>query len=886
VEVRAVKARIFCLKSRNAVFILGAFLAISLANPPISNAEESESALEPERGEDKSAVVYVIDKSSSMRWIYDELKETLKEAITKSRPGDSLSVVLFGDSVTTLASYRSMNESKKKTVSRLLDAVSPDSFYTNLELAIKRGTESLYNYFKDDVADNYILVLVTDGKNNPSSKNTQDYSIEDALTHFPDFLPGKHWSLRYIVLEGQIDPELFSLVRKYGESFFDVEKIAELSGTTQEEVVEGIINNPRVWEMFGAVVADQLGNVKTKRIYEDTWTTLPKDSMEKFYSGDAIAVGPDSRVVLGFGQVGRVGLNEDTEIRLENLQRLPLKNSSTIKLRLENGAVWNSVGASQDSLLEYEILTPIAVTAVRGTVLRVELDRNTLKQSIAVVKGIVETRSLEEQPVFEIFTLQSGTYSEIVPGKKPSPPKPIPSEILLEWARWVKALVWRNPFSRINFNTVYVSPTMDKVVMGPLKPGGKFNQYIPLKFSEEYYGKKAISAHVAIDLPPGVEIKTEIIDIEDNKLVKNILLSIECFPFLKYSASNAYNGQIKLTCPDSDIRFTRNSVDLEILHSPPRFYSLRKDISPRMRALIIATGSLLIFFGLLLIWIKIDTILMWKRKTINYLRDKMVKTRLIHIFRARPSGQFVLRNAPSETGQMLFDLAKVSRTTNKVILGIGTDPSNPIILSHPSVKPLHCTVWASRKMNPTRVYIEPCSDGHLAVNGEQPKNYRQLQDKDVIEIGNFQFEFVDRQTKDQVRVRMNDNTVYQGRLELWDITQNVFYMTHISGEEEEYFLAIRFGDARYVHFYRDESERSVDILPHPRRDHKFKQRKSVTVTLINGKKLKGFVDKKYQHRKSAGVFLYPPTEELNIQYTYIPDTSIETLVIVDFRKGT
>ncbi len=881
-KTQTAMAHIRNVRSRSTVLALFVLIGISLAITPNADAEDIRPAPATNRTEGGAAVVYVIDKSTSMLWIYEDLKETLKEAIAKSEPGDSLTVILFGDSVTTLASYKTMNESKKQTVSNLLDSISPDSFYTNLTLAVGRGTESLYGYFNDDIAENYTLVLVTDGKNHPSPKLAPDYSIEEALTQFPDFLPGQQWSLRYVALESQIDPELFSMVQKYGESFFDVEKIAEMSDTTQAEVVGGILTDSLVWQAYGAAVTDQSGIVSVKRVYEETWTPLRKGLKEKLYSGDAISVETGSRAALSLGPIGTVGLMENTEIRLENLQNQPVKKSFTIKLKLEGGTIWNSVDAPNGGSLDYEILTPIAVTAVRGTVLRVELDKEAGRQSVAVVEGTVEMSSLKEEPVFDTLTLQGGTYMEIVAGEQPSPPKPIPSEILIEWARWMKALVWRNPFSRINFNTVRVTPGVVMVTMGPVAPGGEFNRYIPIKFSEEYYGKKTVSAEVVIDLPPGIEASVKIIDIEDDKLMKNILLSIECSPYLRYSGSSAYQGQIRLMAPGSDLRFTRAYIDLEILHPPPRLYALRKHITPRIRALIATVGSALLFFGLLLVWIKRDELLELKRKATNYLRDKMVKTRLIHVLRARPIGLLVPCEAPAGVGRRPYDLPKLSRAKDTVILGIGTDPSNSIILSHPSIQPLHCTIWAGRKRNPTRVYIEPCSDGHLAVNGERTKEYRQLQDKDIVEIGQCRFKFVDRQTEHQVRVCMNDKTVYDGRLEFWDLSQSVFYMTHISGEQEK-FLALSFSDVRYVQFYRDESERKVDILV--RGDQKSKKWKAVTVTLTNGKKLHGFVDKKYRHKKSADISLHSLSEGSDIQYTYIPGNSIEALIIEDSPQG-
>ena len=871
--------------SNKFIIVSAALLIISTTGPVSSNAEEfgANSGTDP-KDSAESATVYLIDKSSSMLWVYDELRETLKETARRSGPDDSLSIILFGDTTTILASYNSMDESKQEALAKLIDSVYPDSFYTNLSLAIKRGTESLHKYFEDDVAENYVLVLVTDGKNNPSPDYAQDYTIEEALTQFPEFLPGKHWSLRYLALESQIDPELLALVDKYGEDFFDVEKIAESTDSTQEEVVESLFKDPLAWKSFGVTVADHSGQVEVKRVYEETWTTFLKGSKKTLRAGDSIAVDADSKAAINIGGIGRVGLKENTQVRIDDVQRLPLNNSAIIKLKLEKGTVWNTVDAPKGGLLKYEVLTPIAVTAVRGTVLRVELDPSTQKQSVAVVEGLVELSSVEEETSFGKFVLKGGTYSEISPGEQPSPPAPIPSEILLEWGRWMKSLIWKNPFSRINFEAVHVTPGMIKVVMGPLKPNKKFSQYIPIKFDKEYFGKEPVTAHAAIDLPPGVNIKTKIVDIEDEKLMKNILVSLECSPYLRYTGSKGYSGRIQLKCTNPDIVFTKRYVDLELDHSPPSYFSRIWDLSIRKKSVIVTVGAFLGFPGLLAAWIYRKTLLKWKRKAVAYVKAKLVKTRLIHFLRARPSGDIVLLSAPFEGEKGAFDLADISRRSGQIVVGVGSSGSNSIVLSHDSVRPFHCHIWASRQRNPTQIFIEPCSDGHLTVNGEQMEKSRQLQDQDFIEIGECRFQFVDRQYHYQVRVRMLDNTVYVGKLEYWDISQTVFYMTDKS-EKKEKFLPLSFSQVSHIHFFRDESARDVDIIPRRRRSSEEKKRKAVKITLSSNRKLRGFVDRKFKYKESTGVFLYPASGITDIQYTYIPRSSIESFTIVDRNKN-
>jgi hypothetical protein len=886
-EVYAAKIRFLTALSIRLFFAAVAYLTISTLYPAATNAEEfnKNSGTEHETSVG-TATVYLIDKSSSMLWVYDELRESLKEAARGSGPQDSLCIILFGDTTTMLASYKSMNESKQKKLAKLIDSVYPDSFYTNLTLAIEQGMESLHAYFENEVAKNYVLVLVTDGKNHPSPDYVQDRTIEETLTRFPDFLPGEQWSLRYFALESQVDPELLSVVEKYGEGFFDVEKIAESTNSTQEEIVESLLKVPQntlAWRSLDIRVVDQSGIIEVKKKNEETWTILPKGSRERLRAGDSIAVESDSKAAISIGGIGRAGLKDNTHLRIDDAEMLPLQNSTKIKMKLEKGTIWNAIDAPKEGgMLMYEVVTPIAVTAVRGTVLRIKFDPVSEKQSVAVVEGHAEMSSPQEEPAFEKFSLAGGTYSEISPGQPPSPPSPIPKEIIREWGRWLKSLIWKNPFSRINFEDVHVTPAMTTIEMGPIKPNQKFSQFIPIRFDKEYFGEEPITPHTAIDLPPGVSITLKIVDREDEKLMKNILVTLECPPYLRHTGTDKYQGQIQLRCPNPDIVFTKSYVGLEVTHSRPGFISRMRDFIITMKTVILVVGGILGFLGLLAAWTYRRTLRKWKNQALAYSRRKLVKMRLIHFLRARPSGHIVMLSAPFEVqAGGAFDLADVSRRSGNVIIEIGSNGSNAIVLPHDSVRPFHCQIWASRQRNPTQIFIESCSDGHLTVNGEQTQEYRQLHDQDVIQIGECEFQFADRQYSHQVRVRMLDGTVYEGRLEYWDVSHSVFYITDKSGEKDE-FLPLRFSQASHVHFFRDESERDVDIMP---RGSEEKKRKPVKITLSTGRKLRGYVDRKFKYKGATGVFLYPAPGVTNIEFTYIPRNNIASFMIVDLDEN-
>jgi hypothetical protein len=859
--------------------------AVFAAIPPELHAEERDlpkAAEQGKGGKGQSAIVFVIDKSSSMAWIFDSLRLTLKSAITKSKQGDCLAIVLFGDEVSTLVSYTKLNETKKRLVINLLDSVHPDSLYTNMAAAVKRGTEILCKYFRENMAETYVLVLVTDGKDHPAPGCARDYTIEEAMTQYPDFLPGQQWCLRYIAIEGQIYPELLALLRKSGGDFFDAEKIAKTSQTTQEAVLESIIENPQDWAILNASITDHIGGVKVKESGGKDWRDIPKERAQRLFPGDQVSVAPDSKAVITFGSLGTLGLKDNTRVGLNSIETSPLKARSTIKFKLENGSVWNAVTAPPNTSVDYEVVTPIAIAGIRGTVFRVLFDSRNQTEDIGIIKGSVEVTSPDTTPAFPSFKLQEGTYSVIRNGEKPTAPSPLPAEIMSDWLGWAKALLEKKQLSRINFTQVLALPLRKEIKMGPIKPGAKFFETCRVELKEKYWGESPIIATANLALPPGATIEVNPTELAENELVRDFLISIKCSGFLKFIGQEQYSGEIRFSCDDPSVRIAEPVVAIAVSHHRPSFLIGGRDLKIYLKPAVAAVVSAIV---LALAWVAVKkrgNLYKLMRAINQVARGQIRNLRLLRFLRARPIGALVLENFPAEGKRTRFDLAELSRLSAGVVVGIGSDPSNSVCIAHPSVRPFHCAIFAGRKRNPTCIYLEPAPDCRVAIHGCPVVHAHQLCDKDKIEIGNVACKFHDTQFHRQVEVHMKNGSVHSGLLYIWDTSQSIFYLdTTVKGREE--CIAVYFADVSHVRFYRDESERRVSIMSRSSLYPKPKQKKSVKITLHDKRELRGFMHKKFRYKQGPGVFLLPASSEAKIQYTYVPRGSIEKLIIVDAR---
>ncbi|MBI5116407.1 FHA domain-containing protein [Candidatus Poribacteria bacterium] len=864
--VRRDVARLICL----------GFLAMAVLHPA---SRETQAASEPGKAGKRTATVYVIDTSSSMQWIISDIKRTLRKTVKESGAGDSFTILLAGDRVTTLACYTSLEDSKKETLVTLLDSIKADSLYSDLGAAVNEATGHLYKYCNDGVADLYRLILVTDGIDHPSPDTLRTYTMEQAMTQFDKFAPGKQWFLRYIALKGRIDPDLLSLMNKYNGSFFDVEEISRISGVSEREMLEGLIENSEDWQPLDAAIIDKTDEITVKEsVQPDVWWTVPKGGPLKLLGGDQVKTGRKSRVVINVGRGGRIGLDTNSAIALERLQTLSHTKLNVVKIRLEKGTVWTTLDTSTGGLLSYEVVTPLAAVCAKGTSFAVAYNGLTRRQVTTVFEGTVDTRPLDKRPAFAPFASSRGMQTGLAPNSSPLSLGPIPGRVRTEWEKWEKVLKEGIPLSRVNFESVVVTPLVERLMIGPMKNGEKYVAECALQFSAEYFGEAHIIPQAIIELPGAVEIETEIVDAPDNPLRKSLRVKLQCPARLKHTRSEDYLGRVRLSCSDPTVEFSNEYVELQVINPHTFLYWLKRVLASVARhpfavaVVVVAVGSSPVLY------LGRRKLRKWEAYARNYLRDKIVKTKLVHLIRARPIGHMIPRGISGVRDGKILNLAKISRYQEAVILGVGSDSKNDICLSHESVKPFHCSIWAGRKRNPTRVYIESSSDEPIVINGETVKGTRQIKDKDMIGIGAYTFEFMDPQCRRQVRAHMNDGGTHEGILEYWDLGQSVFYMNSFSGAREE-FLTLRFVEVCYVEFYRDESNRKLGLLPSYAKGIRSRQGRMAAIMLENGRTIEGIVHRNYRREDSSGVILLTPDDREEMEYAYIPSTSVRTVTV-------
>lgn len=204
------------------------------------------------------------------------------------------------------------------------------------------------------------------------------------------------------------------------------------------------------------------------------------------HQGDILGTGPDSNVTLRFADGSRVLLQADSELRLAILNARGQTPFVETRSRLEKGRADSEVtprttGAGN----RYEIWTPAAHSAVRGTRYRISMDPATATSRLEVLEGLVElqggrkTRSIPQgfgslaetgkPPLMPVALLPPPALGEL---------PPLVSRVPIRWsfpavpeaAAYRAQLAPNEQFDLLVFDTVSSTPA----IRGPDLPDGNY----------------------------------------------------------------------------------------------------------------------------------------------------------------------------------------------------------------------------------------------------------------------------------------------------------------------------------------------------------------------------------------------------------------------------
>lgn len=110
-------------------------------------------------------------------------------------------------------------------------------------------------------------------------------------------------------------------------------------------------------------------------------------------SGDTVLTGPEGNATLEFGDGSRLLVQANSQLNLRSLNAYGRTKVRDTVLQLLRGRVENEVNPQLGAGSQYEVSTPVATSAVRGTRFRIGMNVETAKAHAEVLAGRVDFRS-------------------------------------------------------------------------------------------------------------------------------------------------------------------------------------------------------------------------------------------------------------------------------------------------------------------------------------------------------------------------------------------------------------------------------------------------------------------------------------------------------------
>jgi len=181
-----------------------------------------------------------------------------------------------------------------------------------------------------------------------------------------------------------------------------------------------IIKIPVKWlkkQPSSALVLNTFGKVTIIHAAENMKNS-DVDFNQRLYAGDRIITGPESSATLIFADKSRLILHANSELIMDSLSQYGDSGMVDTSLRLPTGSVDSHVNPKKGPATRYQITTPAAVAAVRGTVFRMSSDAVKLIARGEVLKGKIGVSAQDKTTI-----VPEGFGSVTEKGKVPQKPR-------------------------------------------------------------------------------------------------------------------------------------------------------------------------------------------------------------------------------------------------------------------------------------------------------------------------------------------------------------------------------------------------------------------------------------------------------------------------------
>lgn len=243
----------------------------------------------------------------------------------------------------------------------------------------------------------------------------------------------------YTVVEGD---NLWDFSAKHLDSVMRFEQLRKLNNIKNPKRLQpgSWLRVPMKWIRSNAVPA-RIGLLegKVRILRADGSAENSLKSGVLIHLGDTLNTGQNSSASVIFADNSSLTLYSDTEMRFDHLSAYGETGMVDSRVHLGQGRMETKVKPTAGPGSRFEIHTPSAITAVRGTAYRASISPNGDSSSIEVLEGDVVVSGAEQQTL-----VSAGFGTQVALGKAPTEPrKLLPSPGLHELPEPLRALEWQ-----------------------------------------------------------------------------------------------------------------------------------------------------------------------------------------------------------------------------------------------------------------------------------------------------------------------------------------------------------------------------------------------------------------------------------------------------------
>ncbi len=137
-------------------------------------------------------------------------------------------------------------------------------------------------------------------------------------------------------------------------------------------------------------------------------------------AGDELRTGKDGFVTIRLADGSTLALQPGSDLQVETVRKSPLATAPDAKFLLKSGRVEAAVQKRSASGARFEVRTPIAVAAVRGTKFRVSADADKHTATSEVLEGVVQ---VNDSANLGSVSVKEGFGTRVKEGEPPAEPR-------------------------------------------------------------------------------------------------------------------------------------------------------------------------------------------------------------------------------------------------------------------------------------------------------------------------------------------------------------------------------------------------------------------------------------------------------------------------------